>query len=93
MSRDERLLLQALQAANEEGKLEEFLKIILTHDERLDLAKRCRVLKELLRGAHSHREISTLFKVSVYKVSRGVHALREAKQAKLNINHYLKEEE
>ena len=75
-----RLCLQSLTDAVRGGRLEAFLEILLTEEEIDDLSKRCLILAELKEGRKTQRQIAADIGVSLYKVSRGAHALEDSKK-------------
>lgn len=63
----------------EEGKLEELFELFLTLEEKDALALRFLLIKDLLEGDRSQREISQGRKISISKITRGSNALKMIK--------------
>ena len=56
----------------------EFLELFLTHEERKDLAGRFALVKALLEGKRTQRQIAEELGVSIAKITRGSNALKVA---------------
>lgn len=57
--------------------LSELFAILLTADERQNIATRYLILKELLQGERTQREISKSLQVSIGNITRGSHTLKQ----------------
>lgn len=53
-----------------------FLDFFLTLEEKEDIAKRVLIIKELLLGSVTQRELASKLGVSISKITRGSHALK-----------------
>ncbi len=60
----------------EELTLDELFWIFLTHEERDIIAMRYLIIKELIRGEKSQRQIAEELKVSIAKITRGSNFLK-----------------
>ena len=56
--------------------LDQFFELLLTYEERETLASRYLIIKALLEGGLTQREISEIFKVSIAQITRGSNALK-----------------
>jgi len=68
-------------------KLEELAQLLFTAEERESLAKRTRIIEELMKGEKTQREIAKKHKVSIAKITRGSNALKEVSK---EMKHFLK---
>ena len=59
-----------------EGNLEELFELFLTLEEKEDLALRFQLIKDLLEGSKSQREISQDLQISISRITRGSNALK-----------------
>ena len=57
-----------------EKELSEFFNLFLTIEEKNDIGARCILVKELLKGKKTQREIAANLKISIAKISRGSNA-------------------
>lgn len=55
---------------------DEFFSLFLTHDEKSDVAARYMIVKELLKGDMSQREMAERLQVSIAKITRGSNGLK-----------------
>ncbi len=62
--------------------------LFLTHEEKTDLGMRILIIKELLNGKKTQREIAEDLNVSIAKITRGSNELKRIDMKQLN---YLKE--
>jgi TrpR family trp operon transcriptional repressor len=58
-------------------ELENFLKFILTPDEKAQITTRISLIKDLLHHKKSQRAIAKDLNISIYKITRGSNALKE----------------
>ena len=68
-------ILKCLAQGNEQD-LATFFDIFLTISEKVELGKRFNIIKELLHGQKTQREIARDIKVSIANVSRGANVLK-----------------
>jgi len=54
-----------------------FFHVFLTFEEREAIAKRYLIVRELLKGEKSQREVSAEFQVSIAKITRGSNELKQ----------------
>jgi TrpR family trp operon transcriptional repressor len=59
-----------------EVEFKEFFDLFLTLEEKQDLARRFLLVKELLQGTKTQREIAKDLKLSISKITRGSNALK-----------------
>lgn len=57
-------------------EFDEILNLFLTHEEKESLASRFLIIKGLLEGKLTQREISEKYKVSIAQITRGSNALK-----------------
>ena len=57
-------------------ELDELFKLLLTIEEQNDIADRCLIVSELLKGKRTQREMSEQLHVSISKITRGSNALK-----------------
>lgn len=57
-------------------EIDEVFNLFLTHEEKEALASRYLIIKGLLEGKLTQREISEKFKVSIAQITRGSNALK-----------------
>jgi TrpR family transcriptional regulator, trp operon repressor len=69
---------------NKNNKLDELLSIFLTHEERLAIADRYVIIKDLLDGELSQRELSRQRQVSIAKITRGSNVLKTMDEQTVN---------
>ena len=69
-----------LNVQNEQD-LEAYFGLFLTNDERQVIAGRYQIVRELLRGEKSQREIAKDLEVSIANISRGSNALKTTKSS------------
>ena len=58
------------------NELENFMQLFLTADEKLNLVYRFLIVKGLLKGNLSQRELASDINVSIAKITRGSNALK-----------------
>ena len=56
--------------------LNELFELFLTHEEKKDLGLRFSIVKELIEGKKTQREMAEELKVSIAKITRGSNALK-----------------
>jgi len=59
-----------------ETEFKDFFDLFLTFEEKQDLARRFLLVKELLQGTKTQREIAKDLKLSISKITRGSNALK-----------------
>ncbi len=69
-------LLGLLAKAEQDHKLNEVLKMLLTEDEKQSLGLRVQIIKSLLNDNQTQREIQESLKTSVATVTRGSNMLK-----------------
>ncbi len=69
-----------------QGELNELLELLLTSDEQEQLATRVLLLTALLKEEKSQRAIAKELKISIAKITRGSHALKNISP---KLRHYL----
>jgi TrpR family trp operon transcriptional repressor len=74
------------QAADEK-QLDALMDLVLTPEEKNDIATRCLIIKELLAQEASQRDIAKNLNVSIAKITRGSN---ELKRTKSSIIQYIK---
>ena len=57
-------------------ELESFFELLLTFDERSDIGGRMLIIKELLNGNKTQREMAKDLQVSIAKITRGSNSLK-----------------
>jgi TrpR family trp operon transcriptional repressor len=60
--------------------LEEFLDLFLTHEEKHDFARRHLIVKALLKGDKTQRQIAKELHVSIANVTRGSNCLKQTSE-------------
>lgn len=60
------------------SQAKEFLELFFTHEERAQIASRLIIIKALLEGKLTQRQIAEKFKVSIAQITRGSNALKIA---------------
>lgn len=71
-----RQLLVWCERAKDEKQLSSLFELLLTPEEKMDIAKRCLIICELLSKNYSQREISKNLNVSIAKITRGSNELK-----------------
>ena len=59
-----------------EQQLSSLFELLLTPEEKVDIAKRCLIIRELLAKNHSQREIAKNLNVSIAKITRGSNEIK-----------------
>lgn len=62
-----------------EKMLDTLFDLLLTPEEKKDIATRCLIVKELLTQTHSQRDIAKHLNVSIAKITRGSNELKRIK--------------
>lgn len=75
-----RFLELSLKASNPK-MLNELYHLLLTHDEREEIAGRYLIVKELVKGEKTQREMAQELHVSIAKITRGSNCLKEISPA------------
>lgn len=71
-----RTFINLCRHAQSEQHLDALLQLLLTLDEQEQLAMRVQLLKSLLKGDKSQREIAETLGISIAKITRGSNALK-----------------
>lgn len=69
-------LIELFSAVEDEQSIEKLLQVLFTHDERNDIAKRVQIIRSLLRGDKTQRQLAQDLNVSIAKITRGSNALK-----------------
>lgn len=69
-------LLTWCEKVNNTEQLSSLLELLLTHDEKVDISKRCLIIRELLANEQNQREIAKNLNVSIAKITRGSNELK-----------------
>lgn len=67
------------QQIEDEKQLNALFELVLTPEERSDIATRCQIIKELLIQEVNQRDISKNLNVSIAKITRGSNELKRTK--------------
>lgn len=67
------------QQADSDKTLDALLDLVLTSEERKDIATRCLIIRDLLAHEESQREIAKNHNVSIAKITRGSNELKRVK--------------
>lgn len=81
--------LDLVSRANGENELHELLQLLLTLEEQEHLAMRTMLVKALLEGKQTQRDISKHLHISIAKITRGSNGL---KQISSGLRKFLKRE-
>jgi TrpR family trp operon transcriptional repressor len=76
-----RRFLKLCLKAKGEGELDALLDTVLTPTERKEIAYRILILRELLKGEKTQREIAKELSVSIAYITRGSNALKRTEPA------------
>jgi TrpR family transcriptional regulator, trp operon repressor len=68
--------LKLCEGIKKPEQLDEFFELFLTSSEREELTLRYLIIKELLKGERTQREIAKYLKVSISKITRGSNYLK-----------------
>lgn len=74
-----RQLLNWCQHATDDKQLAALFDLLLTPEEKKDIAMRCLIIKELLAKEHSQRDLAKKLNVSIAKITRGSNAIKRMK--------------
>ncbi len=69
-------LLTWCQQVKDEKQLSSLFELLLTPEEKIDVAKRCLIIRELLAKKLSQREIAKNLNVSIAKITRGSNEIK-----------------
>lgn len=69
-------LLMWCNNVEDEQQLSSLFELLLTPEEKVDIAKRCLIIRELLAKNHSQREIAKNLNVSIAKITRGSNEIK-----------------
>jgi len=69
-------LLQLCTQIESSHEFDQFFDLLLTHEERETVASRYLIIKALLEGVLTQREISEKYNVSIAQITRGSNALK-----------------
>lgn len=75
--------LKLCQDVSSTAELEQLLQLLLTHEEREQIATRVLLLKELLAKQKPQRKIAEELHVSIAKITRGSNALKHLSEQEL----------
>lgn len=75
-----RRFLQVCLRAKSPQRLNALLRIFLTSEERSAVAKRALIVRELLKGKMTQREMAQDLEVSIAKITRGSNELKEVEE-------------
>lgn len=67
------------QQAEDEKQLDALFELVLTPEEKNDIATRCLIIKELVKQEDSQRDIAKKLNVSIAKITRGSNELKRMK--------------
>ncbi len=76
-----RQFLHWCHQAEDEKQLDALFDLVLTPEEKSDIATRCLIIKELLAQEASQRDIAKTLNVSIAKITRGSNELKRMKSA------------
>ena len=76
--------LEVVRKADNMEQLDIIGDVFLSCEERADVVKRFVVVKELLKGELTQREIAKKYDVSIAKITRGSNALKTYNQEKID---------
>ena len=65
----------------DEKMLDTLFDLLLTPEEKKDIATRCLIVNELLISEHSQRDIAKSLNVSIAKITRGSNELKRTKDS------------
>lgn len=68
--------LELCTSLKNKNNLDELFTLLLTHDEREDIAGRYLIIRELLKGELTQREMADQLGVSIAKITRGSNFLK-----------------
>ena len=75
-----RQLLDLITACDSPKQLNDLFEMLFTIEEREQLADRIIIMRELMRGKLTQRELSKQFDISIAKITRGSNCLKGANQ-------------
>lgn len=79
-----RQFLHWCQQSGDEKQTDALLDLVLTPEEKNDIATRCLIILELLSEKNSQRDIAKNLNVSIAKITRGSNELKRVKPAILD---------
>lgn len=74
-----RQFLHWCEQAEDEKQMDALFELVLTPEEKDDIATRCLIIKELLKQEESQRDIAKKLNVSIAKITRGSNELKRVK--------------
>lgn len=82
--------IQLLDVAKQNGQLTELFDLLLTQGEREDISLRCLLVRELIAGQKTQRDIAETYQASISKITRGSNSLKQisSKLKSLLINYF-----
>ena len=72
-----RKFIKILHGLEAESDLSAFLELLLTPDEREDMVKRVAIVKHLVKGDMTQRELAKHLEISIAMITRGSNALKQ----------------
>lgn len=69
-------LMELIQSTNSAEQLRELLNFLFTHEEKEHVVTRINLIRELLMGKRTQREIAKALNVSIAKITRGSNNLK-----------------
>ena len=75
-----RAFLRLCRGAKSEDELDEFFWLLLTPEEREDVKSRYLIVRELVKGRKTQREIARELGVSIAKITRGSNFIKQMSQ-------------
>jgi TrpR family transcriptional regulator, trp operon repressor len=79
-----RQFLYWCERSNDDKQLDSLFDLVLTPEEKNDIATRCLIIQELLAESASQRDIAKNLNVSIAKITRGSNELKRVKPAILD---------
>ena len=69
--------VQLIDVASKHDQLPELFELLLTHNEREDIALRCILVRELILEQKTQRDIAEKYQASITKITRGSNSLKQ----------------